>query len=245
FSVGWNLVVVGLSLDCWAAWREGRRGALVAWLAAACVLPMFTVTVQGFLGFGINALLVVVCLVLTFVRPRLTWLPIGLVIGFLGVSTYVTYMRDRGEIRDVVWTGAPVEERIAQVFETLTDPEWFDPYNRAHLERIDARLNQNVLVGAAVRYLELQNNPFAYGQTLWDAAIALVPRALWPAKPVSAGSPDIVSRYTGLVFSESTSVGIGQVMEFYVNFGRLGVVVGFLTLGTILALIDLGAYQRL
>ncbi len=46
-----------------------------------------------------------------------------------------------------------------------------------------------------------------------------IPRALWPNKPVVGGSGDLVSTYTGIRFADGTSVGIGQVLESFVNFG--------------------------
>ena len=45
-------------------------------------------------------------------------------------------------------------------------------------------------------------------------------------------------------FAEGTSVGIGQVMEWYVNFGLVGVFFGFLGYGIALAWIDHMAYAR-
>lgn len=242
---GWNLVAVGLGLACLAAWQAGRRLSFFAWLTAAATLPVLTTAIQGFLGYGISALFVVLALVLTFTRVKPAWVPLIAIGLYIGLSGYVTYMRDRSEIRDVVWQGAPIEERIGQLLDTLAEFEWFDPYDQAHLQRVEQRMNQNYLVGAAVRYLEVQNNPFARGETLWEAGLALIPRALWPGKPVKAGSGDLVTRYTGLTFDQDTSIGIGQVMEFYINFGRLGVVIGFLVLGAVLALVDRGAYQRL
>ena len=244
-AAGWHLVVVGIGLASWVAWHEGRRSFFAAWVVVAATLPLFTLVSQGFLGYGVSALIAVVALIVTFTRPRPAWLLIGLILAYLGVSFYVTYMRDRATIRDVVWAGAPVEDRLTQLGRSASDFEFFDPYDVAQLQRIDARLNQNFLVGAAVRYLELQRNPFARGETLWEAAMALVPRAVWPDKPVTAGSGDMVTRYTGFRFAAGTSVGIGQVMEFYVNFGQLGVVVGFMILGVVLSLIDVGAHQRL
>jgi hypothetical protein len=244
-ATGWHLVVVGLGLACWAAWRGGRRPFFAAWLIVVGTLPLFTLVSQGFLSYGLSALIATLALIVTFTRPKPAWLLVGLIATYLGLSFYVTYMRDRAPIRDVVWTGAPVEDRVAQLALTLSDPEWFDPYDVHQLQRIDARLNQNALVGAAVRYLEVQRNPFARGETLWEAAIALIPRAAWPEKPVTAGSGTLVTRYTGIPFSATTSVGIGQVMEFYVNFGRVGVLVGFLFLGVALSLLDVGAHNRL
>jgi hypothetical protein len=79
---------------------------------------------------------------------------------------------------------------------------------------------------------------FAQGSTFVDAAVAMVPRSLWPDKPVIAGSGDLVSDYTGITFAAGTSVGVGQVLEAYVNFGRTGVVATFLALGLIISYLD-------
>ena len=86
---------------------------------------------------------------------------------------------------------------------------------------------------------------FARGETIWHAIIAPVPRALWPNKPIVAGSGDLVSRYTGIMFAEGTSVGIGPVMEMYVNFGSAGVFVGFIVIGLFLGYIDFRAGESL
>ena len=80
---------------------------------------------------------------------------------------------------------------------------------------------------------------------MWDATIALIPRALWADKPVAAGSGDLVTRYTGIEFAQGTSVGIGQVMEFYINFGTFGVVLGFVVLGMLLSIVDSAAGHKL
>ena len=84
---------------------------------------------------------------------------------------------------------------------------------------------------------------FAYGATVppW----ALIPRAVWPDKPDVAGSGDIVSEFTGIRFAEGTSVGVGQVMEFYVNFGIPGVLIGFFGLGYLLMWLDQGIMRSL
>src|SRR5262249_25377322 len=66
-------------------------------------------------------------------------------------------------------------------------------------------------------------------------------RALWPDKPQYAGSGSLVTRFTGFKFAYGTSVGIGQVMELYVNFGTLGVLVGYTLLGLLLGILDVRA----
>jgi hypothetical protein len=72
-----------------------------------------------------------------------------------------------------------------------------------------------------------------------------IPRAFWPDKPIATGSGDLVSRFTGVRFAEGTSVGIGHVMEWYVNFGAVGVFLGSLLFGFGLATIDRIAVNHL
>ena len=125
----------------------------------------------------------------------------GLAAGYLGLSLFVTYMRDRDKIRDVVWGGQSYESRIDQLKSTFSQAEFFSINNDEHLKQIDDRLNQNALVGASVRYLESGSQEFARGETLWEAIIALIPRVFWPDKPVGGGSGDLASEYTGYYFS--------------------------------------------
>lgn len=241
----WNFVVVGLGLGCWHAWRRRRRFALLLWLAAAAGLPFLTILSAGFLGYGISALLAVLALLASSVRWRPRVIAVGLLLIYLGFSFYVTYMRDRREIRAVVWGGEGAGARVEQLYGTLSTLEWFDPSNAEHLLRIDERLNQNFLVGMAVSGVESGAQQLAWGETLWQAIIALIPRVLWPEKPVVAGSMGLVSVYTGIRFAEGTSVGLGQVLEFYINFGALGIFLGFVILGTVIALVDTAAALRL
>jgi hypothetical protein len=135
--------------------------------------------------------------------------------------------------------------RLDRLEQTVREAEWFDLHNTDHLDRIEKRLNQDSLIGAGVSYLKLNPNEFAGGETLWGAAVAVIPRALWPDKPVVGGSGDLVSRFTGMKFSDNTSVGIGQVMEFYVNFATAGVIVGFLIIGALIVSADRLALRAL
>jgi hypothetical protein len=62
---------------------------------------------------------------------------------------------------------------------------------------------------------------------------------------MAAGSGTVVSQYTGIQFAAGTSVGVGQVMEFYINFGTWGIIIGFALVGTVITIIDVGAAQSL
>ena len=240
-----QLLNIGLGLACWRAWQARRYDQLQLWLLAACALPLATILLDGFLGFGTVALLGILLFVASFIRIRLAWLIIAPILLYLALSFFVTYMRDRETIREVVWGGQSFGQRTDQVADTVASFELFDPQNQAHLNAIDDRLNQNLLVGFAVSYLDTGLIDFAHGDTIVEAISALVPRVLWPEKPYTAGGSGLITRFTGVEFSANTSVGIGQVVEFYANFGTAGVCVGFLLLGWLIGFFDRRSAQSL
>ena len=240
-----QLTNVGICLLLWYGWFARKRRVFVAALVLACTLPLLSIIREGFLGYGAMALISVMTFTVIFARPRWMLAVLVLAVSYIGFSFYVTYMRDRGDIRASVWGGAPTSERIETLGASIHTIEWFDPHNPIHLLRINERLNQNYLVGAAVESLEQGTTSFAHGQTVLEAFQSLIPRAIWPDKPLQAGSGDIVTRYTGIPFAGGTSVGVGQVLEFYINFGSVGVVLGFMVFGVLLTLLDAWAAQRL
>ncbi|HVF40557.1 MAG TPA: hypothetical protein VM939_11720, partial [Gemmatimonadaceae bacterium] len=97
---------------------------------------------------------------------------------------------------------------------------------------------QNYFAGLAASRIENGTVSYLYGRSLWEGVLSLIPRALWPEKPVKAGSPKIVAEMTGLRLSAGTSFGVGNVMEFHINFGIPGVIVGFLLLGFAIGKLD-------
>jgi len=240
-STASTLAVAAIGLKCWNAWQSRHWGALAGWLGSTIALPLITVVGQGFLGYGFAAMLTIFAFVSSFQRLRWYTAIGGLIMAYVGMSFYVTYMRDRTDIRNVVWAGADVGDRLAQMQGTFATAEWFDPTNLDHLDRVDSRLNQDYLVGASVYYLDSGQGQFAHGDTLMDALISMIPRAFWPDKPVYAGSGDLVADYTGFRYAEGTSIGIGAVMECYVNYGTWGVLIGFFIIGAVVVYTDRSA----
>lgn len=234
---GWGLMIVGLGLASWYTWHHQQSRSFLLWLCITLCLPLVTIVTQGFLGYGTAAATAVLALLASFYRPRWKAIIVGLALVYFGLSIYVTYMRDR----EIIRASDGVIARVQSVYTTVRRFEWFNLSNQQHLDRIDVRLNQNYLVGSAVQYLDSGLAHFAYGQTIVDGALSLVPRIIWPSKPQVAGSGTLVSQYTGLEFASGTAVGIGLVMESYVSFGTAGVCVAFALLGTGLTLIDRAA----
>jgi hypothetical protein len=237
-----NLLILGFWM---LLYRTGspaaERRRLVAF-GLLPLLPLTTLLAGGFLAYGIHWVLGILAFCYAEARRRLWILFISPLLLFLGLSLFVTYMEQREAIRDVVWyEQAGFFVRLAQVSRIITEFRLLDLSSDAHLAAIDDRLNQNALVGAAVARHQAGFYDFAYGGTvpLWG----FVPRALWPDKPAVGGGGSLVTEFTGIPFEEGTSVGAGQVLEFYVNFGIPGVLAGFAGLGFLLMRLDLGVVQ--
>lgn len=244
-STGSVLMVLAMGLQCWNGWITGNRLRFWVWIALSAAWPVVTVLSEGFLGYGFAFMLMIFAFVASFYRPRWQVVVAGALLSYAALSVYVTYMRDRVAIRDVVWNDGALIDRAASVSDSVAQMEWFDFADPQHLRRVEDRLNQDWLVGAASYYLEGRPTEFARGGTLVAALAAIVPRALWPDKPIIGGSGDLVSRYTGLRFADGTSVGVGQVMEAFVNFGTDGVVLVFFLIGGAIVLVDRWSAYRL
>ncbi len=74
--------------------------------------------------------------------------------------------------------------------------------------------------------------PYWGGETYKTIPASLIPRFLWPGKPVKEVGQAFGHRYAILdPDDQTTSVNLPHLIEFYVNFGVTGVVGGMLLLG--------------
>ena len=179
-------------------------------------------------------------------KRRLVYFLLAPAVFFGGLSVFVNYMAARYEFRQLVWhQQASIGDRLSRITDSFQHFEWLDLSNLGHRKAIDLRLNQNEFIGIAVERLELGAVEYAYGGTVAKVAMGLIPRILWPGKPVVGGGGSVVHDFTGLEFAEGTSFGAGQVFEFYVNFGSLGVIGGFLLYGWLIGRIDLSTIKYL
>jgi hypothetical protein len=242
-SVLATLLVLGLWLLLYAAASAHGGRQTLSILALLPLLPLATLTTGGFIGFGTIWVLSVVAFHFVIARRRVWFYLAAPPVIFLGLSLFVTYMQQRDDIRDVVWyQNAGIMRRLDQVSRLVTDFQLLDLSDEMHLRALDLRLNQNYLVGEGVmRHRE--GKELLYGTTV--ALWALIPRAVWPDKPAIGGGQDLVSGFTGIEFDEATSVGVGQVLEFYMNFAMPGVFAGFAVLGFILMRLDQGVMRAL
>jgi hypothetical protein len=236
--IGSQLTVVGFLLAAWRCWLRHQIYICIGWIAASFLFPLSTTLGSGFIGHGMTSLVIILLFVQRYIRRHLLVGALGLVAIYLGMSIWVTYARDRSDVREVIWGGASLGDRISRAGETTSRFEFLDFYDQGHLESIDGRLNQNLLIGQAAANMEAGGVAAANGSTIAFALVAWIPRAIWFGKPDFGGSGTMVSTYTGRYFSETSSFGVGQIMEFYINFKDYGVLFGMGALGVLIAFMD-------
>ena len=238
-SAGLAFSAGGLAWVYLAVFKTRGSTAGLAIASLMFFFPVFTLVLSGFMGYGIQAVLGVAGVVMATYKPKSVLLFIGPVLLYLGFSLYPSYMASRTNIREKVWGDAELTARFETTFSTISDNwQWFDPNDEIQMEILNSRMNQNVLVGYSQEYIKEGKVSYADGETIFDGLLALIPRAIWVDKPFTAGSQGLVTRFTGIKVAEGTSVGIGNLMEFYVNFGYLGVVFGFYFIGLGIYLLD-------
>jgi hypothetical protein len=232
----WMLaIMVGLK----SAVTRSSRVAMWRWLAALMIYPLLMLVLGGFMSYGVAAMIIVLSAVVVVARSGRRVIVGCIVASVVGISVFLSYFQNRTEIRGAVWGGAPVERRIDISVAAFKGITLFNPANESHLLALDARLNQNYFAGLAAMRIANGDSHYLYGRTIWDGFLAIIPRVFWPDKPIVAGSGSIVADATGLQLSTSTSFGVGSVMEFDINFGIPGVIIGFLLLGFVLRKLDL------
>ncbi len=80
--------------------------------------------------------------------------------------------------------------------------------------------------------------PFWGGETYKPLITAMIPRAVWPGKPLEVIGGLFGKRYDLLEPTSETSLNLPWHIETYVNFGNIGVVIGMALIGAFLAVLD-------
>ncbi|HEX8847962.1 MAG TPA: hypothetical protein VF761_00345 [Gemmatimonadaceae bacterium] len=81
--------------------------------------------------------------------------------------------------------------------------------------------------------------PYWGGHTYLSLVGLAVPRVLWPNKPTKTLGQDFGHRYSFIeTWDTSTSINVPFLIEFYMNFGMTGVLVGMFITGMIYRILD-------
>jgi hypothetical protein len=82
--------------------------------------------------------------------------------------------------------------------------------------------------------------PYWGGKTYYSLVGFAIPRVLWPSKPTKTLGQDFGHRYSFIgSWDRSTSMNFPFLIEFYANFGPVGIFAGMFLTGIIFRLLDL------
>lgn len=235
---GGAIWILGVMLGLREALTRPDASTGMVWLAALSVYPTLMLILGGFLSYGSAAAIIAMSITAVTLRSMFRVLLGCIILVFIGLTVFVNYFVERDDLREVVWSSNGLETRINAAIEIFSNMEPLNLTNDGQANAFNDRLNQNYFVGLAAERVDNGLVEFRYGQSFYEAAIAVIPRAIWPDKPVFGGSGTIVREMTGLPLSLHTSWGVGQVMEFYINFGWWSLTLGFIFLGWLIGRLD-------
>lgn len=206
----WILISVGLILLVTSTFLNGMIGSVIIWLFIigmiySCKRPFRIQFVFKLMGFLVFVWILTVLQASKTEYRQLTW-----------------------NIKKNEMTGY-VNREIKQnpaLFYRLIKEKIFDPNTltkRTSIMGLANRMNEGYLVSLAMNYVPRKRN-FGEGEaTLYNSAIAFIPRILWNSKPV-IGQAEFFKKYTGITLTKYNSTTIGPLGEAYVDFGILGVI---------------------
>ena len=242
--VGRNATVVGLYMAITDSLMRRFYYRAMGFTALFLLIPAYHAVFEGFLALGTQYAVILLITLISEMRATPKRVACGIV-GFIAavylfLSAMTVYLENRVELRSVLWSDASFTDRTDALINVFYKIEPFNFSNLRHLALIDSRFNQNIYIGKTIDYLEFHPDRFANGNTIALAVLSWVPRALWPDKPVMGGTR-ILAEYSGLKFDESTTMQTGQIFEFYINFGLIGIAFGMTIYGFVLRYVDLHA----
>jgi len=239
--VGRNSAVVLICLGPALILLSDGKTSYGRWFAAGMAIPAAYIVLLGFVSYGFIVFCCVLAFYLAFLRKKRLkiwqFLVAGLGTTYLFLSAFIAWMSFRDTLREMIATGSTFEQRIEALWQAALSIRLLNWSDLQSLDLLMIRLNQYIFVGKAIEMHTANPSLRLGGETIWVSAFAWIPRFLWPGKP-EMNTNQFMRDHTGIEFTDRAAFGNGPVMEYYVNFGWAGIVIGFLILGFVLARID-------
>jgi hypothetical protein len=204
------------------------------------------ITIGSLLGAGSIAPVVQMAAVVAYalwlsgmrVRPR--WIAIGALIMAFAVSARGVAI----DFRNIAWIGhlrlSPTEraQLMLSLISSKIETEGLVATLQSGANSTFERSADMDLFADVVRRTPGEV-PYWNGYTYASLVGSFVPRVLWPDKPTKEVGQAFGHRYRYLYWTNvSTSINLPFLVEFYANFGAIGVIVGMAIVGLIYRILD-------
>ncbi|HWP37039.1 MAG TPA: hypothetical protein VNL18_05730, partial [Gemmatimonadales bacterium] len=214
---------------------RSRTGRLFLWVV---LVPLrFVLGVTS--GATYQGLSVMAVLMLTYATTRRR-VPVAWIV--VGVSLFVVLRTIQVPFRDLTWqegrSAIGVFERGSVMAEislrAIGQEDFLETAWQVGLSRISHLMTLAEVVGLTPEYV-----PFWGGETYRPIIWKLVPRLIYPDKPMETTGQEFGHRYGFLAADDFvTSYNLPQLVEFYANFGVLGVGFGMFFIGVFYRLVQ-------
>ena len=163
----------------------------------------------------------------------------------LGTSIFIGLQSVKFFYRGQVWQQDPAAMEFSQVDKLKVWQEGIErQFSGEEISR-DELFDQASARAGAISLFERARQltptvvPFREGETLIGGLVGFIPRAIWPDKP-SSSFGNVFGREFDIIgwYDETTAINVPWIVDWYWNFGDIGVIVGMLCSGLLLGLID-------
>ena len=161
----------------------------------------------------------------------------------IAVPATILVQTIKNEYREMSWEGP--REGGVELFTELAEKNKDDaPFTQSDgVISTIGRLSQGWHLGLTLKHVP-KREPFADGGELWnDVVSSILPRVLYAAKK-EVNSQEKFYQYTGHRLRGSTSMSVGVLGDFYLNFGRTGSFVMLFIFGAIVGKLLNYFYKR-
>jgi hypothetical protein len=210
--------------------RLSRRNSLLLWFI---IMPIWlAVDIGSSLIYPAFRDAFLLTMIYLYVRKKLPWraaLP-ALLIAFILLGTKAQFrsqLASQGGYTNRISSGLAYVQLAAQTSSSLLTFDGVNVVLQSTVQRLD---NRGLF--SEVMYRTPNTVPYWYGVSYVDSLFKFVPRIVWPGKPAEDMGQAFAHRY-GIIDPNdaTTSWNLPWMVEFYVNFGIIGVIVGMLLIG--------------
>jgi hypothetical protein len=156
----------------------------------------------------------------------------------------------KSEYRSLTWIDLPQSQQLSvfqrsQIFIDIAIKKYSEPDAFTFTSTEDA--NEDLSKGRTAHILVFSNViqdtparvPYWEGQSYLPLLTSFIPRIIFPDKPTENTGNEFGRRYGYLSTNDdSTSFNLPWIVEMYVNFGSMGVLIGMPLVGVLLAFIE-------
>ncbi len=246
WTIFFDWLNVGILIAGFYSAVTGRYKVVTISILIFLPLGLLRTVSDGHAG-ALGSFLVQFGLVFLLARRVKVWQLALLGLLFLSLGPVASaWFRVRGFVRSGSIQGNPIQRMLtfAELFSMYYEPFNIDPHGLRDV--LFLRIDFSRIYAAQVEH-QPNVEPYAHGKTFFEnILIILVPRILWPDKPVHFGGTAFVGRFTGMYQedNEGLSVGTPVNLEFYANFGPWGAMLLLGVYGYCCARLELSLFDK-